>query len=369
MRILIIGGYGAFGGRLVDLLLDEPRLTLIVAGRDPASAERFCETRREQPAKLLFAKFDRANPDAALASLHPDLIVDAAGPFQLYGPDPYKAVRSALGAGASWIDLADGLDFVRDISALDAEARAAGKFVLSGASSFPVLTASVVRRLRAMVPRIESIVAGIAPSPFAVVGLNVVRAIASYAGKPVRVRHDGRWDTLYGLISSRTMTVAPEGHAPLPPTRFALVEVPDLAVLADDWPEAQTVWMGAGPTPALLHRLLWLAAWTVRLRLLPTLVPFAPLMNWAVNTFRWGRHQGGMIVTVAGGGQQASWHMIAEGDVGPYIPSMAIEAIIRKCLDGHPPLVGARPAHHELELSDYEAMFARRGIVTSTHPG
>ena len=39
LRVLIIGGYGTFGGRIVAVLEDDPRLTLIIAGRlaDPGS--------------------------------------------------------------------------------------------------------------------------------------------------------------------------------------------------------------------------------------------------------------------------------------------------------------------------------------------
>jgi hypothetical protein len=33
MRMLILGGYGIFGGRLAHLLQDEPQLTLLIAGR------------------------------------------------------------------------------------------------------------------------------------------------------------------------------------------------------------------------------------------------------------------------------------------------------------------------------------------------
>jgi hypothetical protein len=56
--------------------------------------------------------------------------------------------------------------------------------------------------------------------------------------------------------------------------------------------------------------------------------------------------------------------MIAEGDDGPFIPSMAAEAIIRHCVAGRPPAAGARPATRDLELSDYELLFARRRIYT-----
>ena len=70
-----------------------------------------------------------------------------------------------------------------------------------------------------------------------------------------------------------------------------------------------------------------------------------------------------MIVEVSDGQHLRSWHMLAEGNSGPYVPSMAAEAIIRKCLAGDWPAAGARSAQHELELADYDAMFARQGIV------
>src|SRR5262249_23553029 len=61
---------------------------------------------------------------------------------------------------------------------------------------------------------------------------------------------------------------------------------------------------------------------------------------------------------------QRSWHLIAEGNDGPFIPSMAAEAVIRHCLNGRRPAAGARPAVTELELSDYNASFARRQIFS-----
>ena len=48
----------------------------------------------------------------------PDLVVDASGPFQVYG-DPYRVVRAAIAAGIDYLDLADGSDFVKGIAQLD----------------------------------------------------------------------------------------------------------------------------------------------------------------------------------------------------------------------------------------------------------
>jgi hypothetical protein len=372
LTVLIIGGYGTFGGRLCDLLADEPRLTLIVAGRSLAKAETFC--RRPSRARLVAARFDRsADVAAQVTALKPDIVVDASGPFQAYGDDLYAVVKAAFAERADYIDLADSPAFVRGIGAHDDAGRQAGCFALAGASSFPVLTSAAVRELAAGLACVDKIVAGIAPSPHASVGMNVIRAIASYAGQPVELTRGGVKTTALGLVDSQTRTISVPGRAPLRPTRFALVEVPDLTLLADVWPEVQEVWMGAGPTPALLHRVLWAAAQLVHWRILPSLVPIAPLMNWVTNHVRWGPHRGGMFVEVAGVDGAGvpvirRWHMIAEGDSGPLIPSMAVEIIVRRCLDGERPMPGARPCDKEIALADYECAFFARGIASAVVP-
>jgi hypothetical protein len=127
--------------------------------------------------------------------------------------------------------------------------------------------------------------------------------------------------------------------------------------------------MDAAPVPSILHYTLIGFAKLVKLGVIPTLVPLAPLIHAAINTLRWGEHRGGMIIEVTGQGENGepesrSWHMIADGDDGPLIPSMAIEALVRLCLAGRRPRPGARSAVGELRLEDYNHLFARRAIVT-----
>ncbi len=324
LTVLIIGGYGTFGGRLCDLLADEPRLTLIVAGRSLAKATSFCA--RSSQAKLVPAAIDRnAGLAAAVAAHDPDIVIDASGPFQAYGRDAYAVVEAAFAAGADYLDLADGGTFVAGIAQFDARAHCLGRFVLAGASSFPVLTAAVVRRLAADLDRVDTIAAGIAPSPYAGVGINVIRAIASYAGRPVRVIADGRPVDRPGLVASVTRTIAVPGHVPLGPVRYSLVDVPDLVVLPALWPGLRSIVTGAGPTPAILHRALSALAWLVHIRVLRSLSPFAGLMDWCVNHLRWGEHRGGMFVDVTGldrDGKPATrrWNMLAEGRRRPADP-------------------------------------------------
>jgi hypothetical protein len=369
LKVLILGGYGTFGGRLAQLLADESRLALIIAGRSRAKAQSFCAG-LPSTAAMVPAAFDRdGDVERQLRELAPDIVVDATGPFQFYGDDPYRVVRAALACGVHYLDLADGSDFVRGVSRFDAEARTRGVFILAGVSSFPVLTAAVVRKLTEGMARVEGVVGGIAPSPYANVGMNVIRAIASYAGKPVAVISDGRQATRYALIDSMRYTIAPPGRLPLHRIRFSLVDVPDLEVLPELWPGLRSTWMGAGPMPGIWHRVLNGCAWLVRLKLLPSLSFLAPLMHRAINLLSFGEHRGGMFVAAQGVGPNGeglarSWHLLAEGNDGPLIPSMAAEAIIRNCLADRRPAPGARTAATDLELADYEPLFASKNIDT-----
>jgi hypothetical protein len=365
LRVLILGGYGTFGGRLARLLAHEPRLTLLIAGRSRAKAEAFCRALGGTVETVPLA-VDRDGDMAQIAAAAADIVVDATGPFQAYGEAPYRVVEACIAAGADYLDLADGADFVAGIGRFDDAAKAHGVAVLSGVSSFPVLTAAVVRHLARGLVRVESIEGGIAPSPYAGVGLNVIRAIASYAGQEVRLTRDGAAATGRALVETRRWTIAPPGRLPLRSTRFSLVDVPDLRLLPALWPGLREIWIGAGPVPAVLHRGLNALARLVRIGL--SLRPLAPLFHAAINRLRWGEHRGGMIVIVRGrdAADQAverSWHMLAEGDDGPLIPSMAAAAVIRRRLQGLRPAPGAQAATEVLELADYQPLFAGRAIV------
>ena len=299
--VLIVGGYGTFGGRIVELLENEPCLTLIVAGRSLDRAISYCRNRPQAKARLVPTAFNRMGDVVdQLAEIRPDLVVDASGPFQTYGAQRYRLIEACVANRINYFDLADGSDFVNGVHAFDSEARAGGIYVLSGVSSFPVLTAAVVRHLSSDMNRVDAIRGGIAPSPYAGVGQNVVRAIANYAGKPTLLRRHGKESNGYPFTEHMRFTIAPPGHLPLRNTLFSLVDVPDLRALAQLWPEVHDIWMGAGPVPEILHRALSALAWLVRLGFVRSLLPLSSLMHFASNNLRWGEHRGGMFVEVQG---------------------------------------------------------------------
>jgi hypothetical protein len=367
VKVLVLGGYGTFGLRLCRLLAVDPRITLAVAGRSHALADAARQSlprAREHEALAL----DRDGVlSQALLAVKPDVFVDATGPYQAYGDDRYRVVAACIAHGVNYLDFADDAAFVAGVDALDARASANGVYALSGVSSFPVLTAAVVRHLAWNMQRVRTISAGIAPSPYAFFGRNVIHAISLYAGKPIELTRGGRISVGHALVETRRYTIAPPGALPLRDTRFSLAEVPDLRLLPPAWPGLEEIWIGVGPVPEVLHRMLNGLARLVQWRVLPSLRPFADLFHAVINKVRWGEHRGGMFVDVqgedaTGAPVQRSWHLLAEGDAGPLIPCLAIDAVLRKHLEGDLPAPGARAATDALEIEDYSPAFDRLGI-------
>lgn len=367
MKILILGGYGTFGGRLAQLLADLAEIEILIAGRSKAKARAFCD-RFEGAATVRPLALDRANIASALSDLKPDLVVDSSGPFQDYGRDRYRVIEACISAGVNYMDLADGADFVEGVAAFDAAAREAGIFVLSGVSSFPVFTAAVLADISTRMT-ISDVEGGIAPSPYAGVGKNVLRAVLGYAGEPVRLVRGGKPAVGRGLVETRRKTVSVPGHLPLHNIRFSLVDVPDLRLIPAQHADLKSIWMGAGPVPEVLHRILNALATLRSWGVVPNLMPLAGLCHWVLNTLKFGEHRGGMYVAARGpNAAEETWHLIAEGDDGPLIPSMAIEGLVRKVMEGDRPDPGARSGIGALSLSDYESLFQRRRIFSGFRP-
>lgn len=353
-RILVVGGYGGFGARLTRRLAGDG-WKVLVAGRD-------LERARSHAASLAEAEgmwFDRNGDCAAqLAVLRPDLVIDAAGPFQ--GLD-YRLPRACIASGASYLDLADAREFVCGIGALDAEARAAGVTVISGASSVPALSAAVVRRLAGDMEEIAAINSAISATTRASSGRAVVGAALSYAGQPIALRRGGHWRTHAGWSLLRRQTFEVPGARPL--RRFvALADVPDLALFPEMFPGRPACLFRGGSEFSLqmlaLALLSFLAArgW---LRNLQGLTPWFARLQQV--TARLGGDRSAMAVEVRGmaGGVPLvrRWALIAEQGQGQEIPTLCAQLLARRFAAGSL-ASGARHAAGELELADFEPLLA-----------
>lgn len=357
--VLIIGATGVFGSRLVERAAREPGLRLILAGRTRGTLEKLARLVAPDAAIRLIDRDAITADDLAGAAL----VVDAAGPFQASHD---RVIGAAIDARIPYVDLADGRDFVAGIGVHDAAARAAGVSVISGASSVPALSHAVIDALTLGWQRIETIRVGIFPGNRAPRGLAVVQAILSWAGKPMRGWREGRWQALPGWGETQRWTM-PDGTQ-----RWAsLCDTPDQDLLVSHYAPGRTADFFAGLELGVLHLGLSAATMAVRLRLLPSLRPLARPLRWLADwLIPLGSDRGYMDVHVsgedaAGSPITARWTLRAEGNRGPFVPTLATLALIRRHRDGQAPEPCARACINELALTDFAGDFAELGIETT----
>jgi NAD(P)-dependent dehydrogenase (short-subunit alcohol dehydrogenase family) len=357
LRAVVIGGNGNFGARICrDLAANGAVRAIAAARRVSPSAAGF---------EIEQARLDLQSPDFArdLKRLSPALVVHCAGPYQ--GQD-YRVAEAALSAGAHYIDLADGRDFVAGFAQrFDSAARAAGVLMVSGASTVPALSSAVVDELQGRFRNIEEIRVAIAPGQRAPRGEATIAAVLSYAGRPFKWLRDGAWRDAWGWQELKRVRFAGLG------LRWAAAcDVPDLALFPQRYPEVRTVEFRAALELAVEQFALWTGAALRRAGLpLPLERAARPLRRVAVLLDPLGSDRGGMVVSVAGirrdGSRgRAEWHLTAEANHGPEIPCMAATVLAGRLARGELPPPGAFPCVGLLRLSEFEPQFARWRIST-----
>lgn len=357
-RILVIGGYGGFGAAISERLAERGH-EVLVAGRNAEKASVFSAARPG----LVPIVADRNRIGPALAEHVPDLVVDAAGPFQ--GED-LAVPQACIAAGIPYLDIADARDFVTGIASLDAAARAAGIALVSGASSVPALSGAVVRHLAAPLDTISAVEIAISASSRATAGASVAAAILSYAGKPITVCRGRAWHTAFGWQDMRRQDFAVTGRAALRGRLVALCDVPDLALLPDRLPGRPAIIFHAGTELAVQNIALWFATWPVRWGLLSSLSRLSSLLEPVRRlTAHFGGDRSAMTVRLFGISGEARverrWTLLAERGDGPRIPALAVPLLADRILAGTIP-PGAGDAGPLLALADFEPEFARLAI-------
>ena len=357
-RILLLGGYGGFGGRIARRLGSVGH-TVIVAGRSLDKARAFCEG---TPGLMPLA-LDRTRIAAALDEHEPDIVVDASGPFQAMD---HAIPRACIAAGVNYVDIADSRDFVCGIHMLDEAAKTAGIVILSGASSVPALSGAAIRHLARGMDRIRAVEMAISASNKATAGPAVSAAILGQVGQPMRIWRGQRWTTAHGWQDGRTVPFECAGTMAIAGRNVALVDVPDLELLPERLAGHPAVSFRAGAELGFQNGALWLASWLVRAGFVGNLAPFARILHPLQSLTRsLGSDRSAMIVRLFGdvGRQRIErrWTLIADRGHGPEIPTLSVEPIIARILSGEE-AVGARDAGKALKLDDYAVAFTGLAI-------
>lgn len=364
-RILVVGGYGAFGARIAERLARERDLDLVIAGRDENRAREGANAlRRFAKARIGHRVLDaRKVTAAALAADGPagSVVIDASGPFQ---SSDYSLARAAIGARHHYIDLADQRPFVSGIATLDSEARRAGVLVVSGASSVPGLSSAVVEDLSAHFASMHAVDIGISPGNSFDPGVATTESVLSGIGRPLTIRIDGTARQVFGWQGLHRHTFSGLGRRWL-----GHVDVPDLELLAERYPALSRVTFRAGVEVAPMHLGLWALSWLVRAGLLRRPERLArPLLSLKRRLAWLGSDAGGMFVTVAGQDRNGrhrvlEWSLVARSGHGPYVPAMSSVILAKRLARGIEKRKGAMACMALFPLTDLAAETADLDIT------
>jgi saccharopine dehydrogenase-like NADP-dependent oxidoreductase len=348
-RVLVLGGYGFFGTRICEGLARNPRIHLLIAGRDEnkATALAYQLGLGADRARVV----DAASPQLAqtLRKLEVHTLIHTAGPFQ---EQNHAVAHAAIQARCTYLDLADARAFVGGIAKLDAAARAAGVAVVSGVSSLPALTSAVVDRYLDRFERLDAIRIGLS-SGARVPGLATIQAVLGYAGKRFRVLEGGHWVDAHGWLDRITYDFA----KPVGPRLLGRCDVPDLDVLPKRYPGVKSVSFHAGFASDTGHKFVeWLATQVRDGRLTSATgfaKTFALLGKWTESLLS---DRGAMFVRMEGILQGAplrlTWQIVARDNHGPYIPCAAAIALAGRLAAGRALEPGAYPCVGLLDVDD-----------------
>ena len=362
MKTLILGGYGNFGARIARALAGDAAIELVIGGRDAAGAQSFAQL---LGSGAIGQCIDSQSGVLSETLRHHgiELVIHTAGPFQEQG---YGVALACAQAGAHYIDLADGRRFVCDFArATDAAFQAAGRSAITGASTVPALSSAVVDALCQGWQRIDTVDMCIAPAQSAPRGKATMAAVLGYCGAPIAVWSEGAWQTQLGWAAPERVE-----FARLKPRKAALCDIPDLELFPSRYQVGQRVMFRAAVKVPIAQTAFACLAWMRARGILRRPERLAGFLNATAPALDFlGSALGGMVVRVAGmnaqnQAAQRAWHIAADTDHGPEIPTMAAILLARRLASSLTLLSGAQICMGLLSLADFAPEFAKWGMVT-----
>ena len=346
-RVLVVGGYGNFGQFITRLLVEEQNIQLIIAGRSITKAKKWAHKLNHENAKSKGVKEQILTGESVieyisldiqgdifknLVLLKPNIVIHTSGPFQ---NQAYHVAEACIKYGCHYIDLADGREFVCGIDQLNERARERGVVVISGASSVPCLTSTIVDYHATDFNFIDHLDYGITTAQKAPRGVATVCAILGYVGKPFTTLIDGVWRKVFGWQDIQLKQFSGLGWRLL-----GNCDVPDLELFPKRYPELKTIRFKAGIEVKSLHTLLWLFSWGARWKWINNLQRSASLFHNIAKLFNFfGTSNSAFYMLLTGQDhsgkrKKVSFELVARSGCGVYIPCIPSVLITKKLING-----------------------------------
>jgi saccharopine dehydrogenase-like NADP-dependent oxidoreductase len=331
-KVLVLGGYGNFGKLISKRLSKNQNINLFIAGRNLESGKQFLETLNNSNTKSLVLDINKENQlSNLLIELKPEVVINTCGPYNDFN---YKIAKICLQHDSNYIDLADSMEFVMGIENLQEEAKMRNKVVISGASSVPGLSSTVVHHFENQFDEIESIDAIISPGNKQMFrGVATVSSVLSYCGSPFGTLSNGKMKTIFGWQGMKMITIPGI-------TKSRLVsdcKVPDLVLFPRNYPSLKNFSFKAGIELKIFQFGVYVLSLLKRIGILKNVSKYSSILDRISRWFsNFGTDEGGMNVNIHGKKEGKphvlNWSIVALSGDGPEIPSTPAAVLTEKIL-------------------------------------
>jgi saccharopine dehydrogenase-like NADP-dependent oxidoreductase len=331
-KVLVLGGYGNFGKLISKRLSSNKDIKLFIAGRSLESGKQFLKTLNNSNTKSLVLDINKENQLSNLLSeLKPEVVINTCGPYDDFN---YKVAKICLQHDSNYIDLADSMEFVVGIEKLQVEAKLKNKVVISGASSVPGLSSSVVHHFEHEFDEIESIDAIISPGNKQMFrGVATVSSVLSYCGSPFETLKNGEKKTIFGWQGLKMVNIPG-----IPNTRLVSdCKVPDLVLFPRNYPSLKNFSFKAGIELKFFQFGVYVLSVLKRMGILKNVSNYSSILDKISRLFtNFGTDEGGMNVNLHGKKEGEphvlNWSIVALSGDGPEIPSTPAAVLTEKIL-------------------------------------
>jgi len=348
-KVVIIGGYGAFGSLIASELARAANV--VIAGRNRDLGQGFADS--------IEAAFSLCNTRDGTSLRNTidgaQIVINASGPFL---PNDYSIPKICIEANCHYIDLADGRDYVKGFLALHELAKERGVFACTGASTAPAVTFALLSELSLTFPDIHAIKIYLSAGNKNKAGASTFASILSYAGTQIRVWYHSQWENHLGWGLSEIFEFPP----PVGKRFVQLCNVPDLDLFPKIFEAGQVMFKAGVELPIFNIGLSILAQLKKRFPQINLPSIAGPL----IRTSRWfknfGSYSGGVLVRVEDKNGRSQSLAFVTSQNGPRIPASPAVLLAHKLLNNAPLARGASPCLGFISLDEFRDYLEPFGI-------
>jgi saccharopine dehydrogenase (NAD+, L-lysine-forming) len=186
--ILIVGGYGVVGRRIAAALAPRFPGRIVIAGRDPAKAERLSSELGHGSRPRRIDIEEQASIDDAFG----DALGRVGTVIACVAQPELHLLRASIARGLAYTDIAPRLAFWQGAEAMADEARRTGARIVLGAGLSPGISNMMAAQMARILGRVDRIETAILLSLGDEYGPDSLHHIVAALTQPFRVREDGR---------------------------------------------------------------------------------------------------------------------------------------------------------------------------------